>query len=167
MGIIRDLLSILAGLIDLVRDPEEYQFKAEQRWKQKEDQKREELIKRYGSLELVTQFPDQVRRFDTLEEAIDFIAKCLERDAPSELSAEIERMQSWKEAGSNYAVSFIEGVFLQWKDFHEKYDLRSAEYSEDQEMYKLRFPEIVPIGLNLDFAKRSDGWVIQDAYLTR
>ena len=149
MGIIRDVFYILTEFFSFFRNPEEHQARVEQRLKQIEDQKREELIKRYGSLELKIQPPDQIRRFDTSEEAIDFAATCLERDTPSELAAEIEEMQSWVESGPDYSVSFINGIFLQWKqEVHDKYDLRTAEYSEDQEMYKLRLPNYVPMGLN-------------------
>ena len=145
MGIIRGVTYILAKLVDFICHPEEHHAMSERRWEKMDDQKREQLLSKYGSLELNIQSPDQVRRFDTLENAIDFVATCLERDKPSELSADIEALQEWKasvfkytDSEYDFAVYFIEKVFLQWKEVHDEHDLRTAEYSEDQDSYSLR-----------------------------
>jgi hypothetical protein len=167
MGILREIFQMLLEFMDFRRDPEGHQARVLQRLERIKAQEKEAFRERFGSLDLETKSPDQVRRFSTLEEAIHFIANCLEKDAPSKLTAEIELMQSKVAHDSDYGHYFIKGIFLVLQKLHAERDLRTAEVAEDKETYKLHFSDYWLMGLNVDLIKRSEGWVLRDMYLTR
>jgi hypothetical protein len=125
------------------------------------------LKEQYGDMDFEPKAPDEVRRFVTLAEAIDFVAECLEQDDVSALASEIETMQARLAYDPDYAQYFIPAIFSQLKDLHEKKDLHSAEIPGDASEYELRFSGYRLMGMHVCFVKHSDGWIIHDTYLTR
>jgi hypothetical protein len=167
MGRIQTIFSSLAAFFKLITDPKGVQAEIKQQIKEMQDLERETLKKRYGSLDMNPKPPDQIRRFLTLEEGIDFLAGCLERDAPLELAAEMESLQDHLAYDPDYALYFTQRIFLPLQEIHEEYDMRSAVAAEDQARALLYHPDFWLRGLNIEFHKRPQGWVIRDAFITR
>jgi len=125
------------------------------------------LKDQYRDIEFEPKAPDDVKRFVTLTQAIDFVAACLEQDDVSALASEIETMQARLAYDPGYLGYFIPAIFSQLKDLHEKKDLRSAVIPDDASEYELRFSDFTLIGMHVRFARHPDGWLIHDMYLTR
>jgi hypothetical protein len=125
----------------------------------------------WEELNFTTKHPENVRRFRSLSEAIDFIAVCLETDTTTGLSAEIEGLEALLSGDRGYAYYFVRDIFTPLKEIHEKKDLRNLyrdrEFPTDEHGFKLggHFSELGNI--HISFMHRDGGWVIHDVWLTR
>lgn len=114
---------------------------------------------------------EEIKAFESLPDAIDFITNCLETDAVVGLAAEIETLEARLDALPDHASSFSEGIFFPLKAIHEEKDLRSLFRGKDFPDGDMGFAlggHFSELGnIHIFFVKRDRGWVIRDMWLTR
>jgi hypothetical protein len=120
---------------------------------------------------IVAKRPEDIIAFQSLSEAIDFIAECLETDAVVSLATEIESLETRLNTTPYGPTGFLEGIFMPLQEIHAEKDLRrlyrGREFSDDDPGLALG-GHLSELGsIHIFFVKRDRGWVIRDIWLTR
>ena len=120
---------------------------------------------------VVAKRPEDIRTFQSLSEAIDFIADCLETEAVVSLATEIESLEARLGTTPNVASGFPEGIFMPLQEIHAEKDLRSLYRGRDftdNDAGMALGGHVSELGsIHIFFVKRERGWVIRDIWLTR
>ncbi|MBX2997872.1 MAG: hypothetical protein KF893_05130 [Caldilineaceae bacterium] len=113
---------------------------------------------------LSTTQPRPVRTFATVQEAVDFLATCLETGTAIQLLAEIYGV-SQQVGRSKALVDRFKEVFDQMQDLHQAQDLRrryrSAAFPADDDHYPLDGDLSHEADLDVQFVRLDRGWVLE------
>jgi len=113
---------------------------------------------------LSTTKPRAVRTFATVQEAVDFLATCLETGTAIQLLAEIYGV-SQQVGRSKALVDRFKEVFDQMRVLHRAQDLRhryrSATFPKDDDHYPLDGDLSHEADLDVQFVRLDRGWVLE------
>lgn len=102
--------------------------------------------------------------FQTLPQAVGFIAELIERNSASELMAQFTRKP-------DHSDSFTEGIFPQLQSLHQAIDLRARYKGKHFPTNETRFElggHLKELGcIHIDFQKTERGWVLDEIWQCR
>jgi hypothetical protein len=113
---------------------------------------------------LSTTKPRAVRTFATVQEAVDFLATCLETGTAIQLLAEIHGV-SQRVGRTKVLVDRFKEVFNQMRILHNAQDLRqryrAAAFPKDDDHYPLDGDLSQEADLDVQFVRLDRGWVLE------
>jgi hypothetical protein len=113
---------------------------------------------------LSTTKPRAVRTFATVQEAVDFLATCLETGTAIQLLAEIHGV-SQQVGRTKVLVDRFKDVFNQMRILHQAQDLRhryrSAAFPKADDHYPLDGDLSQEADLDVQFVRLERGWVLE------
>jgi hypothetical protein len=116
------------------------------------------------SEDMLSVTPRIVRTFATVQEAVDFLATCLETGTAIQLLAEIYGV-SQQVGRSKALVDRFKEVFDQMQILHQTQDLRqryrSAAFPKDDDHYPLDGDLSQEADLDVRFVRLDRGWVLE------
>jgi hypothetical protein len=116
------------------------------------------------SEDMLSVTPRIVRTFTTVQEAVDFLATCLETGTAIQLLAEIYGV-SQQVGRSKALVDRFKEVFDQMQILHQTQDLRqryrSAAFPKDDDHYPLDGDLSQEADLDVRFVRLDRGWVLE------
>ncbi|MBI1298596.1 hypothetical protein GC175_26985 [bacterium] len=111
-----------------------------------------------------TKQPRSVRAFASPQEAVDFLATCLEEETLIQLLAEIHAV-SQQVGRSKAVIDRFKDVFAQMQATHRNEDLRthysSAQFPRSEEHYALGGVLARQCDVLVQFAHLDQGWVLE------
>jgi len=166
-----DFTSFLREIFSAWRNPTDYGQKALKDLREESAKHLASLREKYGPLDIRPKEAARIARFETLEQAVDFIASCLEENAIEELAADILSSRERIQHDSSYPYYFAEGIFMQLQRIHQERNLRDLyadrRFPQDQNTYTLGGHASELECIHIDFAKRGNFWIISDMWLCR
>lgn len=107
--------------------------------------------------------PRAVRTFSSAQEAVDFLAGCLEQGAVIQLLAEIHAV-SQQVGRSKAVVDRFKDVFVQMQETHRRQDLRAhyraAQFPSHEDRYALGGILAEQCDVLVQFERLKRGWVL-------
>ena len=105
-----------------------------------------------------------IKCFQTLSQAVGFIAEVIERKSASELMAQFAHEP-------HYSDSFTDGIFPQLQSLHQAIDLRARYKGKHFPTNETRFTlggHLKELGcVHIDFEKTERGWVLDEIWQCR
>jgi hypothetical protein len=111
------------------------------------------------------------RHFETLPQALHFIADLIEKEAPAEMEGQFAHIQHPANPKYHDPGYFARRVFPQLQKHQQEIDFRrryeDRQFPADHETFKLggHFRELGCI--HMDFTRTEQGWVIDDIWECR
>lgn len=111
---------------------------------------------------------DEYKCFQSLSQAIAFIAELIERNAASELMAQFAHIQRPPPTQPDDCDFFTNSIFPQLRKYHQETDFRARYKGMHFPSNETRFTlggHMKELGcIHIDFARQEQGWVLESVW---
>ena len=163
---VQALVSGVRGLFTAMRDPQAHAQRVQAEAQAHDEHK----LPAAWALEVTPKPVEEIRHFQTLAEALDWIATCLETDAITDLAEEMEGLETLLERVPGWGLIFRK-CFAALKEIHLSKDLRqiykAREFPNDESCLELGATSGELEHKALWFSKRDRGWVLVEITMYR